>query len=99
MLYTLHVQLVNLGMEGLPNLTGCPGKVDQHAVRVIHIDLEIMRLQPARDSVAVLFCHPKPLSELLSREPTMKIRRRLVGKLIDESLQLALLFRRSLQLK
>ena len=44
-LLALHIQVVNLRVEGFSYLTRGSGKVKHHAVRVLHIDLESMRLQ------------------------------------------------------
>ncbi len=90
---------MNLGVQGFSQLSGRAGKIDYHAVRVLHIDLETMRPQPVLNGVAILLSYTKPLAELLRRKPAVKAGRGLVVKVINKLVEFLLLLRRAFQQK
>ena len=64
-LLTVHLEIVNLGVEGLAHLTGRPGKFDHHAAGIDQIDGKAVRFEPSRDRRQVLLRQAVALSKLL----------------------------------
>ena len=71
---TVHIELMDLGAEGLLHLLCGSGKVDQHAAWIIDVYFESMSLEPADHGFAIRLCHAKSACEFRGGNPLMKMR-------------------------
>ena len=97
-LLAVHLEIVNLGVEGLPHLPGRPGKVD-HVVGIDQVDGKAVRLEPSRDLRQVPLRQSVARCELLRGQPVMVVRRFGVLEFIEVFFERLLLLGRAPQLE
>ena len=95
----VHVQMMDLGVEGIPHLPGRARKIDYHAARVHRVHGEALRLQPGRYRVDIVLRRAELAAELRRGHPLVIVGRFAVVQLIDILAGGQLLLRRTLHLQ
>ena len=95
--FSPHHELMNLRPKCIPDLPCVSAELDHASPRGHFDSRESLRGQPARHRLNVCVSRPVPPSELLRRQPMLKIRRFLTHLLGHELLQRRFLLRASLQ--
>ncbi len=98
-LLALHLEIMDLRVESVADLSGGAGEIDHHPVGIDVSDGEVVRFEPFGNDVDIFLRKAVFFSLFGGRHPVAEVGRALNGKGLDVLVELKLQLGRALQLK